>query len=66
MLQGGILSGILGRHFPKPVFIGDEITFRLTVLEVIKEKNRVRVETVCFNQRGKAVFTGETLVTPPA
>jgi len=80
MLQAGILSGILGTRFPgvgtiylsqtlkfmKPVFIGDEITFCLKVLELIKEKNRVRLETVCTNQRGETVVTGEALVMPPA
>jgi 3-hydroxybutyryl-CoA dehydratase len=80
MLQAGILSGILGTRFPgvgtiylfqtlkflKPVFIGDEITFRLRVVELLKEKNRARLETVCINQRGETVLTGEALVMPPA
>ncbi len=80
MLQAGILSGVLGTRFPglgtiylsqtlkflKPVFIGDEITFRLRVLELFKEKSRVRLETVCINQRGEIVLTGEALVMIPA
>ena len=80
MLQAGILSGVLGTRFPglgtiylsqslkflKPVFIGDEITFHLRVLELIKEKSRVRLETVCINQRGETVLTGEALVMIPA
>jgi 3-hydroxybutyryl-CoA dehydratase len=80
MLQAGILSGILGMRFPgvgtiylsqtmrflKPVFIGDEITFSLKVLELIREKNRVRIETVCANQKGEGVLSGEALVMPPA
>ena len=80
MLQAGILSGVLGTRFPgvgtiylsqtlkflKPVFIGDEITLRLTVLELLEEKNRVSLETVCINQRGETVLTGEALVMPPA
>lgn len=80
MLQAGILSGILGTRFPgigtiylsqtlkflKPVFIADEITFRLKVLEVFKDKNRVRLETICTNQRGETVLTGEALVMIPA
>ncbi len=80
MLQAGILSGVMGTRFPgvgtiylsqtltflKPVFIGDEITFRLRVLELIKEKSRVRLETVCINQRGETVLTGEALVMIPA
>ena len=80
MLQAGILSGVLGTRFPgvgtiylsqslkflKPVFIGDRITFRLRVVELLREKNRARLETVCINQRGEAILTGEALVMPPA
>ncbi len=80
MLQAGILSGVLGTAFPgvgtiylsqslrfsKPVFIGDRLTFRLKVLELITEKNRVRLETTCENQNGKTVLTGEALIMPPS
>ena len=79
MLQAGILSGILGCHFPgvgtiylsqtlkfvKPVFINDKITLRLRVLEIIGEKSRVRLETLFTNQNGETVITGEALVKPP-
>jgi 3-hydroxybutyryl-CoA dehydratase len=79
MLQAGLLSGVLGCQFPgvgtiylsqtlkflKPVFIGDEITLRLEVLEIISEKNRVRLETAFSNQEGEAVITGEAVVMPP-
>lgn len=80
MLQAGILSGVLGTRFPgvgtiylsqtlkflKPVFIGDHITFRLKVVELLKEKNRIRLETVCFNQKGEITLTGDALVMPPS
>jgi 3-hydroxybutyryl-CoA dehydratase len=80
MLQAGILSGILGMEFPgvgtiylsqtlkftRPVFIGDTIAFHLKVLELIQEKNRIRLETVCTNQKGETILTGEALVMPPA
>ncbi|MBI4286904.1 MAG: MaoC family dehydratase [Chloroflexi bacterium] len=80
MLQAGIISGVLGTRFPgvgtiylsqtlkflKPVFIGDQLTIRLKVLELIKEKNRARLETVCINQKGETVVTGEAMVMPPA
>ena len=79
MLQAGLLSGILGCHFPgvgtiylsqtlkfiKPVFINDQITLRLKILEIISEKNRVRLETRFSNQKGEAVIAGEALVKPP-
>jgi 3-hydroxybutyryl-CoA dehydratase len=80
MLQAGILSGVLGTRFPgvgtiylsqtlkflKPVFIGDHITFRLKVVELLKEKNRIRLETVCINQKGETTLTGDALVMPPS
>jgi 3-hydroxybutyryl-CoA dehydratase len=79
MLQAGLLSGILGCHFPgvgtiylsqtlkfiQPVFIKDQITLRLEILEIISEKNRVRLETRFTNQKGEDVITGEALVKPP-
>jgi acyl dehydratase len=80
MLSAGLVSGVLGTRFPgigtiylsqsmqfrRPVFIGDELTVRLTVLEKISAKNQIRIETLCVNQEGKAVLTGEALVIPPS
>ena len=80
MLGAGLLSGVMGCEFPgtgtiylsqtlkflKPVFVDDEITLRLEVLEIIDEKNRVRLETAFTNQEGEAVITGEALVMLPA
>jgi 3-hydroxybutyryl-CoA dehydratase len=79
MLGAGLLSGVLGCQFPgigtiylsqtlkflKTMFIGDKITLRLEVLEIINAKNRVRLETAFTNQKGEAVITGEALVMPP-
>jgi 3-hydroxybutyryl-CoA dehydratase len=79
MLHAGLISGIMGTSFPgagtvylsqtlkflKPVFIGDEVTYRLKVLEYLQEKNRLRLETVCITQRGETALTGEALVMPP-
>ena len=79
MLHAGLISGIVGTHFPgagtiyltqtlkflKPVFIGEEVTYRLKLLEYLQEKNRLRLETVCINQRGETAVTGEALIMPP-
>jgi 3-hydroxybutyryl-CoA dehydratase len=79
MLLGGVISGVLGTRFPgvgtiylsqtlkflKPAFIGDEIALRVTVMETIPEKNRVRMETVCINQNGDTVLSGEAVIMPP-
>ena len=48
----------------KPVKAGDTITARVDVLEVIRERNRIRLQTVCVNQRGEEVLSGEAWVMP--
>jgi len=79
MLSAGFVSALLGMHLPgpgtiymhqslsfkAPVKIGDTLTARVEVLEVIAEKNRIRLQTVCENQEGTVVLDGEALVSPP-
>ena len=79
MLSAGFISAVLGTRFPgsgtiymgqsmkflRPVFLGDEIKVRLTVLEKNVEKNRLKLETLCFNQKGDQVLAGEAQVMPP-
>ena len=74
----GLISAVIGTRLPgpgsiylsqdlkflKPVKFGDVISARVEVLEVNREKNRVRLRTVCTNQRGEEVLTGEALVMP--
>jgi 3-hydroxybutyryl-CoA dehydratase len=74
----GLISGVIGTRLPgpgaiylaqelkflKPVLFGDVITARVEVVEVLRERNRVRLKTVCSNQRGEEVLTGEALVMP--
>ena len=74
----GLLSGVIGTRLPgpgaiylsqelkflKPVLIHDVITARVEVVEVLRERNRIRLKTVCTNQRGDEVLTGEALVMP--
>jgi 3-hydroxybutyryl-CoA dehydratase len=75
----GLISAVIGTRLPgpgaiylsqslkflKPVLFGDEITARVEVAEVNREKNRLRLLTVCQNQRGEEVLTGEAVVKPP-
>lgn len=49
----------------EPVFIGDTITATVTVSELIPEKNRAILETVCTNQNGDVVIKGSATVMPP-
>ena len=74
----GLISAVIGTRLPgpgaiylsqelkflKPVFFGDIITARVEVLEVVRDRNRIRLKTVCSNQRGEEVLTGEALVMP--
>jgi hypothetical protein len=46
------------------VKFGDAITARVTVMEVIPERNRIRLATICVNQRDEEVLTGEAWVMP--
>jgi len=75
----GIFSSILGNILPgygtiylsqevkflAPVRIGDTITARVEVLELILEKNRAKFKTTCTNQDGKAVVDGTAWAMPP-
>ncbi len=79
MLSAGFISAILGNRLPgpgtvyigqtlkflAPVRIGDTITARAEVTEILPEKNRVTLKTDCINQTGQAVLTGEAVVSPP-
>jgi 3-hydroxybutyryl-CoA dehydratase len=75
----GLLSNIFGNLFPgpgtiylsqevkflAPVRIGDTITARVEVIELIPEKNRAKFRTTCMNQDGKLVVDGFAWGMPP-
>jgi len=79
MLPAGFISAILGTRLPgpgtiymgqtlkfrAPVLIGDTITASAEVMEIIADKNRVRLKTACENQDGVVVLDGEAVVSPP-
>ena len=79
MLTAGFISAILANQLPgpgtiymkqelkflAPVRMGDTITAKVEVLEIISEKNRVRLKTTCTNQEGTQVLDGEALVSAP-
>ena len=79
MLAAGFISAVLGTQLPgpgtiylkqdlsflAPVRIGDTVTARVEVLEVITEKKKIRLKTTCTNQEGKQVLDGEAIVSPP-
>jgi 3-hydroxybutyryl-CoA dehydratase len=79
MLGAGFISAVVGMQLPgpgtiyitqelkflAPVRIGDTVTARVEVLEVIADKKRVRMKTECINQEGKVILGGEAVVSPP-
>jgi len=79
MLTAGFISAIIGNQLPgpgtiylkqdlsflAPVRMGDTITGRVEVIELITEKNRARLKTSCINQDGVIVLAGEGVVSPP-
>ena len=78
ILTAGLISAAIGMKLPGPgciylsqsltflgpVKIGDEITARVEVAEVISEK-RLRLRTQCFNQKKEMVLDGEAVIVPP-
>jgi len=78
ILTAGLISAVLGMKLPGPgslyvsqtlsflgpVKIGDEITARAEVMEVISEK-RLKLKTQCINQRKEVVLEGEAIIVPP-
>ena len=78
MLTAGLISAVIGMKLPgpgclyvsqtlsflAPVKIGDEITARAEIVEVISEK-RLKLRTQCINQRKDVVLEGEAIIVPP-
>jgi 3-hydroxybutyryl-CoA dehydratase len=79
LISVGLLSSILGNILPgygtiylshdikflAPVKIGDTITARVEVIELVQEKNRAKFKTICMNQDGKIVVDGIAWAMPP-
>ena len=76
MLSASLISAVLANKLPgegsiylgqtlqfvAPVFPGDEVTARVTVKEIRKDKPIVKLETICVNQRDEVVIRGEATV----
>jgi 3-hydroxybutyryl-CoA dehydratase len=79
LLSVGLFSAVLGNILPghgtiylsqevkflAPVKIGDTITARVEVVEMVPEKNRAKFRTTCTTQDGKLVVDGFAWVMPP-
>lgn len=76
MLTAGLVSAVLGTKLPgegsiymgqdlkftSPVYFGDTITATAEIIELIPEKNRVILSTICTNQEGKIVLKGQATI----
>ena len=48
--------------FVAPVYIGDTVTAKASVKDIREDKPIVTIETVCENQNGETVLTGEAKI----
>jgi 3-hydroxybutyryl-CoA dehydratase len=76
MLSGAFISAVLGYEFKErkiiylsqtmkftaPVYLDDTVTATATVTNIREDKGIVTLETVCTNQNGETVVTGEAVV----
>ncbi len=76
MLSGALISAVLGYEFRErkivylsqtmkfvhPVFIDDTVTATATVKKIRGDKPIIKLETVCTNQNGETLVTGEAVV----
>ncbi len=79
MLCGSLFSTIVGTVLPgrgsiylkqdlkflAPVYLNDTLTAKVTVTEIITDKNRVIFDTTTTNQDGVVVIKGSALIMPP-
>lgn len=79
MLFAGFISAVIGCQLPGPgsIYIkqdlkfrapgriGDTVTAKVTVVEIIAEKNRVILQTICTNQEGVLLLDGQATISPP-
>lgn len=79
IMVSGLTSAVLGMQLPgpgsiylgqelkftAPVFIGDTIRAEVEVVEIMAEKNIVKLATRSINQHGKVVIQGMATVMPP-
>lgn len=76
MLSGAFISAVLGNEFKDmkivylsqtmrftaPVFIGDIVTTTATITNIREDKNIITCETICTNQNGETLVTGESKI----
>lgn len=53
-------------RFRAPVFVGDTLTARTEVVEIIERRQRLRAKSTVVNQLGKIVVDGESILQKDA
>ncbi len=73
MLIAGMVSAVLGTKMPgtgaiyagqtirftRPVYLGDTITATATIISYDRDRGKMVLETICRNQDGEIVLSGE-------
>jgi 3-hydroxybutyryl-CoA dehydratase len=73
VLVAGLISATIGTRIPghgaiyagqcmkflRPVYLGDTITATVTIREYDRDRGKMVLETVCRNQEGEEVISGE-------
>lgn len=76
MLTASLISAVLGMQLPgpgtiylgqelkfvAPVYLGDDVTATVEVIELREDKKIVKLNTTCINQDGKIVISGVATV----
>ncbi len=79
MLAASMISTVLGTKLPgigtvylsqnsqfmAPVYPGDTVTARVTVVKIRADRPIVTLETICENQNGEVLIKGEAVVLAP-
>ena len=77
--MGGFISAVLATKLPGPgsIYVRQELNFLapvrfgetvracVEVVDIDKEKKRVKMRTVCVVQDGTTVLDGEAIISPP-
>jgi len=76
MLVASLFSGILGSKFPgigtiylsqtlnflKPIFLDEDITIRIEIIELREDKPIAKLKTICLNSKAELAVDGVAVV----